>query len=473
MPKPDRLSALDLAFLALDSDVAPLHVGWTMRFGGDPPSLAALRRHVTARLGAIPRFRRRVVAPALGLGDARWADDPGFDVANHVGAVSLPAPGGTSELRELAGLLLSSPLDPARPLWRLHLVGGLGGAEGRGFALVGQAHHALVDGIAAMEVALLLFGPEAPAEQATFFPQRTAGVGTGLRHALADRAHLASGLAAGARGLRPAAVRDATGALEALRSPTPPTSLDATTGPERSVAFAQVGLDGVRTAGRRHGATVNDVLLAASTLALGRALKRRGETPGDCKVLVPVSVRAAGTAGALGNRISLITVSLPTGETDAVSVLRTVRDRTRAGKTAGAAQPLDTLARAADVLPGGAQRVVAAATMQVASYTAVVSNVPGPPVTLSLLGRPLEALLPSVPLPAGHGLTIGAISYADRLHVGLTADAGTVGDIVDIGRDLEAAFDVLRVEAPLAPTPWRARAVRQRTSRARKTPLPA
>ena len=81
---PDRLSALDWSFLALDSPSAPLHVGWTMRFDGDPPPLAALRRHLDARLGAVPRFRKRVVTPAYSLGDPRWVDDPGFDIARHV-----------------------------------------------------------------------------------------------------------------------------------------------------------------------------------------------------------------------------------------------------------------------------------------------------------------------------------------------------------------------------------------------------
>ena len=100
----------------------------------------------------MPRFRRRVVLPALSLGDPHWADDAGFDIARHVHALKLAAPGGDAELRELAGVLLSTPLDPRRPLWRLNLVSGVGD----GFALVGQAHHALVDGLAAVEIATLL-----------------------------------------------------------------------------------------------------------------------------------------------------------------------------------------------------------------------------------------------------------------------------------------------------------------------------
>ncbi|HMI68596.1 MAG TPA: wax ester/triacylglycerol synthase domain-containing protein, partial [Solirubrobacteraceae bacterium] len=154
MPTIDRLSGLDAAFLDLDRPQAPLHVGWTIRVAGRPPSLSALRRHVEGRLEHVPRFRRRVVRPRLGLGDAHGADDPGFDVARGVHAVTLAAPASVRELRDLAGTLLSQPLDPCHPLWRIYLVSGL---RGDGWAVIGQAHHALVDGIAAVEVAMLPF----------------------------------------------------------------------------------------------------------------------------------------------------------------------------------------------------------------------------------------------------------------------------------------------------------------------------
>ena len=86
MPPIDRLSALDSAFLDLDSARAPLHVGWTILVEGRAPSLSALRRHVEGRLEHVPRFRRRVAHPRLGLGDQHWADDAGFDIARHVHA---------------------------------------------------------------------------------------------------------------------------------------------------------------------------------------------------------------------------------------------------------------------------------------------------------------------------------------------------------------------------------------------------
>jgi hypothetical protein len=107
-------------------------------------------------------------------------------------------------------------------------------------------------------------------------------------------------------------------------------------------------------------------------------------------------------------------------------------------------------------------------------FTLVVSNVPGPPAELSLLGRPLRRVYPMVPLLHGHALTIGAVSYAGRLHLGLAADAEVVPDVVDVARDLEAAFDALGAArsvirpgagGPGGITPWRARA-RARRQRA-------
>jgi diacylglycerol O-acyltransferase / wax synthase len=480
---PDRLSALDASFLDLDTAVAPLHVGWTMRFEGTTPPVAQLRRHLEKRLDHVPRFRRRVAAPRMGLGDLRWSDDPGFDIANHVHALRLAEPGGPAELRELAGTLLSVPLDPARPLWRLYLVDGL---RSGGFAVIGQAHHALVDGIAAIEVALLLFTPDPPARArpdgsdpvGPWLPARPGSVASGAKDAVRARVggggRTARALVTAARRTDATRLREVAGALESFARPSAATSLDRTVGPAREVAFATTDLEGVRDAGRRHGGTINDVLLAACALALGRALRRRGEHPETVKVLVPVNVRDGTPDGAApGNKISFVGVDLPIAETDPVRVLRRVRAQTRAAKAAGEAGPLAAIADAADALPAGARRVVTRAAARAASFTAIVSNVPGPPVDLELLGRPLAALFPAVPCLDGHALTIGALSYRGRLHVGVTADAVVVPDAVDLARDLEQAFDTLRVlPAAREVTPWRERA-RTRRSGLRALPAPA
>ncbi len=468
MPPIDRLSALDSAFLDLDSARAPLHVGWTILVDGRAPSLSALRRHVERRLEHVPRFRRRVAHPRLGLGDLHWVDDAGFDIARHVQAMKLAPPAGPGELRELTGTLLSAPLDPGHPLWRMYLVSGL---RGGGWAVVGQAHHALVDGIAAVEVAMLLFDatgyPPAPSTPARWAP--AAPPSTPATMAAFTRSRLVGAArAARATAVTMAHAGDLPDAVRQLATPAPATGLNRSATNRRTVGFGVTSLQGAREAGHRHGATINDVLLAASTLAIGRALRRRGERPAAVKVLVPVNVRGGGEAAAMGNRISFVTVSLPVAITDPIDVLRRVHTETQARKAGGGAGPLEALAELAELMPGRVRRVVARAASHAASFNAVVSNVPGPPVELDLLGRRVNAIFPAVPFLQGHAVSIGALSYRGRLHCGVYADATVVPDAVDIARDLEAAFDALRV-IPRAPdTPWRARAVSRRQRAAKR-----
>jgi diacylglycerol O-acyltransferase / wax synthase len=465
----DRPSALDLAFLDLETPKAPLHVGWTLRFAGAPPSLAALRRHLEARLHAVPRFRRRLVWPALGLGGPQWADDPGFDVARHVYAVTVPPPGGPGALRDVAGPLLSRPLPLDRPLWRMYLVDGL---HDGGFALVGQVHHALVDGVAAVEVALLLFGEaqQRDAARAEWTPSAPRSLAAAAGATLRARAGAAAGTARSLGGaLGVGALREAARAVETLARPAPATALDRSATAERSVAYGQASLEGVREAGRRHGATINDMLLAASSLALRTTLRRRGERPSALRALVPVNVRGD-EAGALGNRVAFLPVDLPLGEADPRRVLALVRERTTIAKGGGHARALEALAHAADALPGAARRLLTRSAVRAVGFNLVVSNVPGPPVELALLGRPLMAIHPMVPLLDGHALTICALSYAGRLNLGLAADAAVLPDVVDLARDLEAAFDALHLDGggdePLPGVPpWRTRA-RERRQRA-------
>lgn len=469
----DRLSALDAAFLDLETPRSPLHVGWTLRLDGPPPTLAGLRRHLDGRLERVPRFRRRLAALP---GGPAWVDDARFDIAHHVDRVSLPAPGAAAELRDAAATLLGHPLAGDRPLWRMYLVDGL---EDGGFALVGQAHHALVDGIAAVEVALLLFDDGAETPPARWTPAPAPSAAAAARDAVGGRLALAASAARTAYrlcspeelGAAPAALRRGAQGLGDAIAPAPRTALDRSLTACRLVGFGSAPLDAVREAGRRRGATVNDVLLAAAALALGRALSRRGgKVPRALKALVPVDVRGRGSAGALGNAVSFTTVELPLGESDPVAALRAVRDRARAAKRDGAARPLHALVRAGELVPAPARRALARGAARAASFNAVVSNVPGPPETLALMGRTVRSIHPAVPLLDGHGFTIGALSYAGRLHVGVYADARVLPDAVDVARDMESAFDALRL-APArpegGPTPWRARA-RARRQRAAK-----
>ena len=472
----DRLSPFDLSFLELETDTAHMHVGWLLRFEGAPPPLAALRRHIAGRLDRVPRFRRRVVAGA-GLLDPVWADDTRFDVAHHVHAVRLAAPGSGAELRALAGTLLSQRLDRRLPLWRMYLVRGLAPVHDRpAFALVGQAHHALVDGVAAVEVASLLLDLEpvsAPASSGRWQPAPPPGTSQLAVRTLAER--LRRGRSAARAGLRAArqGPREATAglleagaaAVEAAYPPAPPSRLGAPLCARRELGLAEFDLATAKAVGAAHGATVNDVVLAMASLALARHGRRHDDTPPWLKAMVPVSTRADGTAEELGNRISFMWVALPQDERDPALVLGRIAAQTREHKRAASAATLDGLLEAAGWLPGPARRGVARFTSRPETFNLVVSNVPGPQVPLYLLGRRLSSAFPAVPLAERHALSLGVLSYCGRLHATLYADTEAVRDVDDLTRDLTSAFDALRASHPSGTEPpWRRRAGERRAA---------
>lgn len=459
----DRLSALDEAFLRLDSPRTPMHVGWTLLADGDPPTVQELRDHVAARLHLVPRFRRRPLTSPLRLHDPVWVDDAQFDLANHIEVVSLENPGGPGELRALAGQLLSLPLDRRRPLWRLWLIDGL--RDGR-FAIVGQAHHALVDGLAAVEVAQLLLDadPSTPAPRPRpFSPAPEPSLAERALATVAERARF--GRAAGSLALKTLAnpgvagegveaLRRLGSALEPIAGAAPRTALNRRVGRRRSVAFAELPLTAAKELGREHGATVNDVVLATAALALGRYLRRAGECHPWLRTLVPVSTRPDGTHAELGNRVSFVMVELPVGERSPAAALEEVTRQMREHKRAGSAGAFDGLLHAARFAPLPVRDAIAWIATRPQTFNVVVSNLPGPRDALYVMGRPLRAAYPAVPLPRGHGLSVGILSYHGVLHVGLYADPDVVPEVIDVAHDFTRSFDALRFAlAPRPPEP--------------------
>jgi diacylglycerol O-acyltransferase / wax synthase len=176
----ERLSSLDGSFLRVETENAHMHVAWTALL--DPPesrprpTLRALRRHIAGRLQLVPRFRQRLAPTPLDLAEPCWEDDPDFDLAEHVVSLSSQADRmAVDRFGVLTDAVLSQPLDRDRPLWRLHVAPRLD--DGR-IGLVAKMHHAMVDGRAALALALLLFDtrPEAEAgDPSGWSPRQAAG----------------------------------------------------------------------------------------------------------------------------------------------------------------------------------------------------------------------------------------------------------------------------------------------------------
>ena len=117
---------------------------------------------ISRRIAFVPRYRQRVREVPGRLANPVWVDDEDFDVTYHVRRSALPRPGSDEQLEELVARILPRPLDRARPLWEVYLVEGL--AEDR-FALITKTHHALVDGVNAVDISHVILDGAAEVDE--------------------------------------------------------------------------------------------------------------------------------------------------------------------------------------------------------------------------------------------------------------------------------------------------------------------
>jgi WS/DGAT/MGAT family acyltransferase len=450
----ERLSASDMSSLLAERGPIHVHVGATIVAEGKPPDFDRFLEHVDGRLGLVPRFRQKVTETPLGLSNPVWADDADFDLRWHVRRAALPQPGSRAELRELVGRIMSQPLDLARPLWQLYVIEGL---EGKRHAYLSKTHHALVDGVSAVDVGTIMLDaskdgseielpaerwePDEPSPEMLFVRSASERIRSPLRAARKTARTALQMPSETATTLR----RTAEGfAGLAAGGPTAPrTFLNAEIGRDRRVGQVATELERLKAARGEGGATVNDVILSVAAGGLRRLFERRGEPlPPKLVALVPMSVRRPGEEHDLGNRIATLLVELPLAETDPGRRLQQIHAETTRLKQSEQARAASLIIEATGWTPPTINRVLAGALSRPLAFNLVVSNVPGPQAPFYLLGRRLREIYPFVPLsPQKHALSIGVLSYDGGVFFGLAGDRDVVADIDEFAADLEAALD--------------------------------
>jgi diacylglycerol O-acyltransferase len=442
----DRLSPLDVSFLYLESPSTPMHVGSVAIFdrASDTFSYDQLVELIVERLALVPRYRQKVRWVPGRLANPVWVDDPDFDVTYHVRRSGLPKPGTPDQLRELVGRVQARQLDRTRPLWEIYLVEGL--ADGR-FAIITKTHHAMVDGVAAVDIGTMILDVTAeprttPTDEWEPAPPPSALdlLGDAFGELLTRPAAVVDtirGEASDVRAMLGKLADHAGGLLAAARTAARPPSaspLNATIGEQRRFGMARTELDDYKRIRKAHGGTVNDVVLATVAGALRTWLLTRGEsvTPKTLlRAMVPVSVRPADSQSPTGNRVSSYFVDLPVGEGDPVVRLQQISFAMQAHKEAGQSVGADALVAlsgfAAPTIHSAAARLVSGLSRRL--FNVVVTNVPGPQFPLYASGAQMLEAYPVVPLAPGQAVSIGLTSYNGGVYFGLNADRDAMPDV--------------------------------------------
>jgi diacylglycerol O-acyltransferase / wax synthase len=436
----ERMSRVDTAWLRMDSDVnLMMIVGvWLLEPG---ITRALLCKRVEGRLLEFARFRQKVVRDAIG---ANWVADEDFDIARHVVVEKLARKRGQSEVAALqarAGELATTPLDPAHPLWRFHLIERYAG----GSALIVRIHHCVGDGIALTSVMMSITdGGAAPPQRtrhdsaeaedhdwlsdAVIKPLTDAAVkaigmyGSGVARSmemLAQPQQLLGSLDVARSGVQ--IVRDV--AALALMADDSPTRLKGKPIGKKVVAWNEpLPLDQVKSIGKALNCSINDVLLACAAGAIGDYLREQGDDPTgkEIRAMVPVNLRPLDEAWQLGNRFGLAPLVLPIGVENPIERVYAVR--TRMNEMKGSYQPL--LAFGILAVAGLLNKPLQDALLGLFAKkaTAVMTNVPGPATPLKFCGSTLRQTMFWVPASGDLGVGVSILSYGGGVQFSLMTD---------------------------------------------------
>lgn len=453
----DMLSFGDALFLYLERPGMPLHIASVSVFEGAVP-LRACMQFVESKLRLIPRYRQRVVTPALNLGLPTWEYDPGFDIHKHVRQTTLKR-GTDSEFKAAVATVLSANLDRSRPLWDLTLVQGLkGGCTG----MVLRVHHCLADGLAGIGMMNALLDPSpvsrplprrvrmAPAPAAIAKSELVDSILTAwssaVQQVLTAHSELLSlaehFVGAGKRSAAPQSKNktEKVSLLEQWTRHFPEVAAPAERLPFNVVCrgpqkfrWTEIPVAEIKAVKQAAGATFNDVALAAIALAVRGYSEAHGVRVKNrmVRIVVPVSVRGNEDAKELGNRITFIPVSIPLGIGDARRVLNMVRERMAGLKSTHVAELVGLAGTLIGAIPSPLQALLGpiASQLPLSVCNLIFTNVRGPEGPLYLLGHKMLSCYPYVPIGGEMGMNCAMLTYNGTAYFGFTGDANAIPDL--------------------------------------------
>lgn len=495
----DHLSGLDAAFLHLETPETPLHVGGLSMYELPPEYkgdfVADVCKHIQNRMHLAPIFQRKLVNMPFDLANPVWVLDEHLDIEHHIRHVIVPPPASRAQVDRLVSRIHSSLLDRSRPLWEMYVLDGLptpaDAPKGtRYVGLYSKFHHAGLDGMGGQVLMQAIM--DTTPEPRTVRPPKTRrsstddhfGIaelaGSGAKHNFLQTIKLAKTIPAllmtARRSMRPAKVAGETkAAAEKTHWFAPRTPLNVSITNQRSFARFSIPISEVKEITAANGVSLNDVVMGMSSEGMTHYLADMGCHPTSTLLAaVPVSIRPEGNTD-MTNQVSMARMSLASTTKDPIERLHAIRGSSEGVKEVIGEMktllPTDFPSIGAPWMISALANVLARsrlANSMPAFANVVISNVPGPNITLYFAGAKQISTFPvSIPYH-GMALNITLQSYNGWLDFGLIGCRRAMPDIADLGKYMQAAhMELLRrsremvaakaAEAPTKPALKRAK----------------
>jgi diacylglycerol O-acyltransferase / wax synthase len=463
----DRLSWGDTVFLHLEREGMPLNVASICIFAGEVPFEECVQ-FVESKLPLLPRYLKRIVPAPFGLGLPSWEYDREFDLRRHVREVTLKH-GTDTELNAVAAKLFGSVMDRRHPLWDMTVVRGLKGSR---TGMIFRLHHCLADGIAGVGILNVLLdasqeAPHLPKKKVEFhvpppldpLSSLTAGFVDSysdfvkrILSAMTDLLSMAQ--RAAANGAAVAGDEFAT-LLPEITAFTERLRFNVVYRGPQKFACTEIPLAHVKAIRHKCGTSVNDVILALVTATIRRYCELHGDRVKGklLRIMVPVNLRGSNNPTDLGNRISLVPVTIPLDIRQPRKLLNAVHKRTEFLKRIHAAELVSLAGGLIGMLPTSMQELAGpiASQLPITPFNLVCTNVPGPQQPLYLLGHQMLHCYPYVPVGGEMAVNCAILSYNGTVYFGFSGDVHAAPDLKRMEKLLKENFMELRSAVGIRP----------------------
>lgn len=450
-----KLPVTDAVWLMVENRERPMHVGGLQLFEyADDAGDDFLQNLVEEfRAGTLVKkpFNQRLEKAYSKLGNYRWIEDGQFDLEYHFRHSALPKPGRVRELLALVSRLHSTLLDRHRPLWETHLIEGL---EGNRFAVYTKIHHSVVDGVAAMNLAMNSYSadpkvrdlpPPWARSRKDLRISREHSARDAVKTTISSAGSSASNLAGVVKALRDQYKQAKLHDAEVVPYQAPRCILNQPITGSRRFAAQSYSLDRIKQVSKALDGTINDVVMAMCSSALRTYLISQHALPDQPLIsIVPVSVRPKDEASH-GNAIGFLLCNLATNIGDPVERYSMIRESMQRGKARLKNLSREQIVNYALALttPMVMGQLIGVKGDRRPMYNITISNVPGPREPLYWNGCRMTGLYPASLMLDGQAINITMVSYADSMEFGITACRKSLPSVQRLLDYLEQALDEL------------------------------
>jgi len=428
------LSELDSSFLFLETDRTPLHAGGIFVFKKTSSrakfSFNRFRIILESKLGNEPFFRERLVESPLNSDLPVWAEDPDFDLDNHLKYINLSESQTHHNLMSLSSEIFSTPIDRSRPLWSATYIDGLEQEKGfnkQHFALALKVHITAIDSITGEDILsqLLHVSPETieiePIEEwnPKPLPEMESWLGAAYNNVLT----LPSKLTGLAKDTASSAFYSIVYEhLQKLNLPASLMSVAATPinqqiSDQRVIENLEIPVADIRAIRRSlKDVTTNDIVMGICAEAISIYLNDMNSSPkAPLIALAPISVRSTSLDIKSGNQLAATLFSLATTEQNPIKRIQLIHETAQSSNSYDTAIAASTLTELVPSCTAGLSARVYSefllAQKHKPMFNLPITNIPGPQFPLYFEENELTKYICTSPLFDGIGLALMIVSY--------------------------------------------------------------